>query len=176
MIECKCLHKGRSRQTQMGFFVGRDNAMIHFEKITEDNFDEIVQMRRPEKERFVASNAYSLAQAWLYREAGDVYPFAVYVEEKPVGFMMLDEDLEERCLVIWRIMISEEHRLKGYGTRAVERIIRLAEDSGKYDFLILNCHPENVVAMHVYEKVGFRPTGEVERDEIVMRLELSSTK
>ena len=87
--------------------------MIHFEKITEDNFDEIVHMKRPEKERFVASNAYSLAQAWLYREAEDVYPFAVYLEDKPVGFMMLDEDLEERCLVIWRIMISEEHRMKG---------------------------------------------------------------
>ena len=150
--------------------------MIHFEKITEDNFDEIVHMKRPEKERFVASNVYSLAQAWLYREAGDVYPFAIYREEKPVGFMMLDEDLEERYLVIWRIMISEEHRKKGYGTRAVEQIIRMAEESGKYDFLILNCHPENTVAMHVYEKAGFRATGELERDEIVMRLDLPSEK
>lgn len=35
--------------------------MIHFEKITEDNFKEIVGMKRPDGERFVASNAYSLA-------------------------------------------------------------------------------------------------------------------
>ena len=75
--------------------------MIHFEKITEDNFKAIVEMKRPDGERFVASNAYSLAQAWLYRESGDVYPFAIYSEGEPVGFMMLDEDLEERCLVIW---------------------------------------------------------------------------
>lgn len=133
-------------------------------------------MKRPEKERFVALNVYSLAQAWLYREAGDVYPFAIYLEEKPVGFMMLDEDLEERCLVIWRIMISEEYRKKGYGIQAMERIIRMADDSGKYDFLILNCHPENAVAMHVYEKAGFRATGELERDEIVMRLDLPLAK
>ena len=77
--------------------------MIHFEKITEDNFKAIVEMKRPDGERFVASNAYSLAQAWLYRESGDVYPFAIYSEGEPVGFMMLDEDLEERCLVIWQI-------------------------------------------------------------------------
>lgn len=68
--------------------------MIHFEAITEDNFDAIVQMKRPPEEHFVASNAYSLAQAWLYREADDVYPFAIYDEETPVGFMMLDEDCD----------------------------------------------------------------------------------
>ena len=73
-------------------------------------------------------------------------------------------------------MISEEHRKKGYGTCAIEQLIGMAENSGKYDFLILNCHPKNVVAMHVYEKVGFRATGELERDEIVMRLDLPLEK
>ncbi len=33
--------------------------MIHFKEITEENFDAIVQMKRPPEERFVASNAYS---------------------------------------------------------------------------------------------------------------------
>ncbi len=43
----------------------------------------------------MASNAYSLAEAWLYKDAGDVYPFAIYNDDTPVGFMMLDEDQEE---------------------------------------------------------------------------------
>lgn len=29
-------------------------------------------------EAFVASNAVSLAQAWLYQDAGDAFPFAIY--------------------------------------------------------------------------------------------------
>lgn len=37
--------------------------MIHFKAISEDNFDTIVRMKRPEGENFVATNAYSLAQA-----------------------------------------------------------------------------------------------------------------
>ena len=147
--------------------------MISFRKITEDNFAAIVQMKRPDGEKFVASNVYSLAQAWLYREAGDVYPFAIYHEETPVGFMMLDEDLEERCLVIWRIMFPEEHQNKGYGTRAIQQIIQMAKDSGKYDFIILDYAPENVVAKHVYEKLGFLQTGEiVNNGEIEMKLVL----
>ncbi|MBD5534286.1 MAG: GNAT family N-acetyltransferase [Lachnospiraceae bacterium] len=147
--------------------------MISFRKITEDNFAAIIQMKRPDGEKFVASNAYSLAQAWLYREAGDVYPFAIYNEETPVGFMMLDEDTEERCLVIWRIMFPEEHQGKGYGTRAIQQIIQLAKDSGKYDFIILDYVPGNEIAKHVYEKLGFLPTGEiVNNGEIEMKLDL----
>ena len=43
--------------------------------------------------------------------------------------MMLDEDLEERCLVIWRIMFPVEHQNRGYGTQAVREIVRLAGES-----------------------------------------------
>ena len=46
--------------------------MISFRAITEDNFSDIVAMKRPENERFLASNALPLAQAWLCRDNGDV--------------------------------------------------------------------------------------------------------
>lgn len=144
--------------------------MVRFKEITEDNFDQIVRMKRPEGENYVASNVYSLAQAWLFRDAGDVYPFAICEGDTPVGFMMLDEDQGERCLVVWRILISEEHLNQGYGTEALRQIIQLAKESGKYDFMILDCTPDNKRAWHVYEKVGFRDTGERENGENILRL------
>ena len=146
--------------------------MINFRAITEDNFDAIIRMKRPDDEHFVASNAYSLAQAWLYRDAGDVFPFAIYNDDEPVGFMMLDEDREERCLIIWRIMFPDEHRFKGYGTTAIRMIIDLARESGKYDFLLIDYDPKNQVAEHVYKKLGFCPTGVIEHGEIELRLDL----
>ena len=146
--------------------------MIEFRPITEENFSAIIKMKRPEDEHFVASNAVSLAQAWLYRDNNDVYPFAIHDGETPVGFMMLDEDLEERCLTIWRIMFPEEHRNKGYGTAAVARVIELARASGKYDAMTLDYVPGNDAARHVYRKLGFAETGEVSDGEIVMELKL----
>ncbi len=146
--------------------------MINFRAITEENFDAIIRMRRPKEEYFVASNAYSLAQAWLYREANDVYPFAIYNDETPVGFMMLDEDLEEKCLMIWRIMFPVEHQNKGYGTQAIAQVIQLAKDSGKYEFLTIDYAPENIIAKHVYERLGFKPTGEISNGEVVLRLDI----
>ena len=148
--------------------------MIHFRAITEENFSAIIQMKRPSNEHFVASNAYSLAQAWLYRDANDVYPFAIYYDEMPIGFMMLDEDLEERCLIIWRIMFPTEHQNKGYGSEAIRKIIQLARDSGKYEFLLIDCAPENKIAKHVYEKLGFKPTGIVNHGEIELKLRFTN--
>lgn len=146
--------------------------MVNFRKITEENFDAITKMKRPDGEGFVASNAYSLAQAWLYRDANDVYPFAIYNDDEPVGFMLLDEELEERNLVIWRIMLPVEHQNKGFGSQAIGKIVQMAKESGKYDFMIIDYVPENKIAGHVYEKIGFKPTGEISNGEIVMRLEL----
>ena len=146
--------------------------MIHFQKITEENFSAVVSMKRPEREHYVAANVYSLAQAWLYKDANDVYPFTIYDDDILVGFMMLDEDLEERCLMIWRIMFPVEYQNKGYGTQAIQQIIQLAKASGKYDSMILDYAPGNDIARHVYEKLGFKPTGEISNDEVVMKLEL----
>lgn len=146
--------------------------MINFRKITEENFKAIINMKRPEEEHFVASNAVSLAQAWLYKDDNDVYPFAIYDDDTAVGFMMLDEDLKERSLTIWRLMFPDENMNKGYGTAAVQLIIKLARESGKYDFMTLDYVQGNEIAKHVYEKIGFQPTGELNQGEVIMRLDL----
>lgn len=146
--------------------------MIEFKPITEENFLAVVNMKRPEEERFVASNERSLAQAWLYRDAGDVFPFAIYAGGSPVGFMMLDEDAEERVLVIWRIMFPEEQANRGYGGQAIQMVIDLARKSGKYDKMVIDYVPGNERAAHLYEKLGFCPTGEISHGEVVMELKL----
>lgn len=146
--------------------------MVHFKAITEENFRAIIDMKRPEDEHYVASNAVSLAQAWLYRGNGDVHPFAICADDEPVGFMMLDEDEDngDNCLIIWRIMFPVEHQCKGYGSEAIRQIIDLARASGKYDAVLLDCAQGNAIAEHVYTKLGFRPTGEISNGEVVMKL------
>ena len=69
--------------------------MINFRGITEDNFDDIIKMSNPEGERFMAVNSVSLAQCWLYRDNGDVFPAAIYDDDVPVGFILLEEDMDE---------------------------------------------------------------------------------
>ena len=146
--------------------------MISIRAITEDNFDAILAMKRPDGEGFVVSNAVSLAQCWLYRENEDVFPCAIYREEEPVGFLLLEEDMDDRELIVWRMMFPEEHANKGYGGEALRRVIQLARESGKYHHIELTCHPKNTRARHMYEKLGFCPTGKIlnGEDELMLNL------
>lgn len=146
--------------------------MINFRKITEENFDAIIEMKRPDGENFVASNAVSLAQAWLYRNDGDVFPFAIYNDDTLVGFMLLEEDMEDERLDLWRIMLPPENEGKGYGTAAVKLMIQYAKESGRYKSIGLLCDPQNYNARHIYDKLGFQPTGDICYGDVEMRLDL----
>ena len=146
--------------------------MINFRKITEENFDKIIKMKRPEGENFLCENSVALAQAWLYRDDDDVFSFAIYNDDECVGFMQLEEDSDEKELIIWRIMFPEENTGKGFGTEAIKLVIKLAEESGKYDHLLLGCKPENKRAFHLYKKLGFKTTGKIEYGEAEMILPL----
>jgi len=146
--------------------------MIRFKEIDEGNFRAVVNMKMPEGQRFVAPNAVSLAQAWLFRNKAGVHPYALYDDgDVLVGFLMVDDDPEERTFFIWRLMIALEHQNKGYGTEAIKKALDMARESGKYDRAALDYVPENKVAEHVYKKLGFLPTGEIDDGEIVMRLD-----
>ena len=146
--------------------------MINFRKITEENFETIISMKRPEGEKYVRSNAVSLAQAWLYRENEDVFPCAIYDDDTPVGFMLLEEDMELKKLLLWRIMFPQEYVNRGYGTQAIRLLIKMAKASCRYQGLYLTYAPDNSIAEHVYYKLGFRPTGEIEHGELEMCLKL----
>ena len=139
--------------------------MIQFRAITDENYMDLIQMKEKDGFCFAADFNFiedSLSMAWLNRNRGNTFPFAIYQDETLVGFMMLAHNLEERDLHLWRFMLSMEYRGRGYGIQSVELLIQLAKDSGKYDHISLYCSPKSEAACHIYEKVGFRPTGEAD--------------
>lgn len=82
--------------------------MIRLEKINEENFYKIVKMKvSADQEKFVATNVYSLAQAWLY--SSFARPFAIMNKEEPVSFLMMGWEEEKRTASIWRFMIEENN-------------------------------------------------------------------
>ena len=150
--------------------------MIAFKAITDENYMELIEMK--EKEGFRYSTDFnfitdSLALAWLNRNKDNTFPFAIYQDETPVGFMMLAHNLERRDLHLWRFILSADHRGRGYGTQAVELLIRLARESEKYDHISLDCSPKSEAAVHIYRKTGFQPTGESSCGFDAYRLDLA---
>ena len=148
--------------------------MIALREINEENFHAVISMKLPESQRrFVADNAYSLAQAWLYRDAGDVFPCAICEEDVTVGFLMAEIDREEREFILWRVVVAPEYQGRGYGSQAAKLALKLAKESGQFDFATVDYKEGNEAARRAWEKAGFYPTEEIANgDEHVMHARL----
>jgi diamine N-acetyltransferase len=142
--------------------------MVEFKKITERNYEECLKLKVFENQNnFVASNVYSLAQAWVFNDYA--YPFAIYADDVMVGFIMMGYDKDKGIYDIWRLMIDMRYQGRGYGRAALLMGIRYLEENRNAREIFLSYEPENTVAEKLYESAGFRKTGDIEGGEIVMR-------
>ena len=93
-----------------------------------------------------------------------------------VGFTMLAfdeayEDPDDRYW-LWRFMIDERLQGKGYGKAALQEVIRYFKDHGANN-IRLSTKETNEAALAMYRKAGFCDTGEMNGEEIVLKLELA---
>ena len=109
--------------------------MIHLEKIDANNLWAVVNLKvkRSQKE-FVAPNDASIMEAYVARGTGcSAFPFAIYNDAKPVGFLMIGfneaamyvSEGEEapsalkNSYSLWRLMIDKRYQNRGYGREAI---------------------------------------------------------
>lgn len=141
---------------------------ITLRPVTRDNFDAVICLRvADDQTRFVASNVYSLAEAYVESQ---FYPFAIDAADEPVGFTMYGFEEPTGRWWIVRLMIAHAHQGKGYGRRAMELLIPLMVERHGMDSIITSYDPGNDVAASLYRGLGFVDTGEMDDGEHVMRL------
>ena len=146
---------------------------IRLMPINDDNRDAVLSLSVREDQPFVAPNDVSLRQAdeANAENPGVARPFAIYADDRLVGFCMFafdpEEEDEDDRYWLWRFMIDKNEQDKGYGQAALQEIIKYFRDNGA-DRLFLSTEPENERGLHIYHKAGFRETGIIEDDEAVM--------
>jgi len=147
--------------------------MVELIEITESNYDECLNLKVSDKQKgFVASNLYSLAQAWVYYKTA--YPFAIYADNVMVGFVMMGYYKPKGVYNIWRFMIDERFQGKGYGKEALLLAVSYLKENYGVHEIFLSFAPDNITAEKLYSSVGFQRTGEVEDGEIVMCLRVDA--
>ena len=127
------------------------------------------------QKQFVASNAFSLAQALFSPEA---WYRAIYFGDEPVGFVMLeDESLrpqppEVPAIGVWRFMIDARFQGQGIGKAALLKVIEQVRSKGLFKTLQLSYVPGPGCPEPFYLSIGFRHTGEIEGNEVVLEIPL----
>jgi diamine N-acetyltransferase len=148
-------------------------ATVRLEPITEHNVKAVFDLQvAPGQDAFVASNAWSLAQALA--EYDIAWPRAIVVDDQVVGFLMLEIDPDEedgRPFWLWRLMVAADRQRQGIGTAALALALDQVRASGGTE-IYTSWVPGEGSPGPFYERLGFEPTGELDDDEIVARLRL----
>lgn len=133
--------------------------------VDEDSFERVMEMEvAAEDKSFVAPNSRSLAEAWLYRENGDVFPHALYAEDTIVGFLLLEIDLDEGYFLIWRMMVAPEFQGLGHGRAAIEAVIARAKKTQGIREVRADYVKENQKMATLLGSMNFQIVGQDERE------------
>lgn len=143
--------------------------MIRLEPIGPDNWREELAVRE-DQERFVSAPDRILARAYAYRERGGQARL-ILDGGIPVGMLMWHDWPEAGQYVFSQMLIDRRYQRRGFGMAAARLALDEMRADGRYAKVCL-CYVEgDEPARELYGKLGFRPTGEVDGDEIVMVLE-----
>ncbi len=140
--------------------------MIHLEPVTPENWRCGLRVRE-DQHCFASDSAGLLARAYAYR-AQRSEALVIYADNTPVG-MALYYDLDElHAYNLSQLFIDARYQGRGYSTEAVRLLLQRLKTDGKFEKVVLCYVDGDEAAQRLYEALGFRPTGEVEEDEIVM--------
>lgn len=140
---------------------------ISLQKVDESNFLACFALKlNAWQEEFVSHPIRSLAQAYVYSR--QCTPFAVCCNGDVVGYLMVIYDYDEKTYNIWHLMIDARHQGKGYGKAAMALAMNYIRTKpfGPSDRVLLTVNPENSIAYHLYQALGFTETGRSDEDEV----------
>lgn len=142
--------------------------MVHLQPVTPENWRCGLRVREDQCE-YVAGSDAILARAYAYRNSRSE-ALLICNDETPVG-MALYYDLDElHAYNFSQLFIDSRYQQKGYGAEAVRLILQRMKADGVFRKVVLCYVDGDDPAKRLYEKFGFRLTGEAEEDEIVMEL------
>ncbi len=143
---------------------------IIFKPVDKDNWLDCVNLEVSEEQSdFVTNNTFSVLQSH-YDDRN--HPTAIYYDNKMVGFLMYLYDEDFKAFRLRRFMIDKDYQCNGYGKMALLELKKLIKANDKANILYTSVKPQNNVAKKLYEKVGFKKTGELRWGEEILKVDL----
>lgn len=137
--------------------------MIQLKEIGEDNIVECLALKvRDDQKDWVRSVSYSLSLAYVHREAA--IPFAIYDDDKIIGFVMLRNNREFNNYLLWQFMIDEKFQFKGYGKAALKAVIQWIKSKTDRREIVVSYYKNNEIAGRLYRDFGFENMSEDEHE------------
>ena len=144
--------------------------MVRLVSVGPDNWREPLTVREDQR-WFVSDTNRLLARAYAYRELNSQAKL-ILNGETPVGMLLWYDWPEAERYVFSQLFIDRRYQRRGFGLQAARLALDIMRADGRYPKVCLCYVKEDEPARQLYEKLGFSPTGEAERSEILMELTL----
>lgn len=144
--------------------------MITLEEVTPDNWRLGLKVSQAQQ-AYVSNDMKLLARAYAYRNHRSK-ALIIYNDNTPVGMALYYDCEELKAYDISQLFIDEKYQGNGYGLEATKKLIELLKSDGKYKKITLCFIEGNTAALSLYQKCGFKLTGEKDGNEIIMEKEL----
>lgn len=114
------------------------------------------------KEQGVFTNdpVWSLVQAAYAEFKDESKLYAIYDDNDIAGLIRLDY-FHIGWYEFTNLIIDTAHQGKGIATEACLLVLDKFRQDGRYSTVRIGVSPDNLAAIRVYEKIGFRNTGEL---------------
>lgn len=152
--------------------------MPEIRAVTSENWEALIELKVHDNQKnFVASNLYSIAQSKFgdeYEGHWDLFPFGIYDEAQPVGFLMYALNFEHPAhqAFIQRLMVDEKFQGKGYGKFGMHWMLDFFRADKRIKTVGISYEPHNEVARKLYASLGFVETGKLVDNETEAMLQL----
>ena len=154
---------------------GESHAMVSLQPITDANREAVEALAvKPDQERFVSGVRESILEAAEEPDAQALY-WAIYAEETPVGFVMIADEVGSPDYIahrLWKLLIDERYQRQGFGTATLDLIVEYFWNRG-VDSIWTRAGQGEGSPVTFYERYGFKRTGDLHGNEVLLRLEIS---
>ena len=149
--------------------VNRDSK-VSLRDITKETVRTICKLKvADDQNKFVAPNAVSIAEAYYYDTA---WFRAIYADETPVGFIMIEQILDKPEYYLWRMMVADGFQKMGFGHKAMLLLIDYVKTLPNATELLTSCVPGEGSPEGFYNKLGFIRNGKANDGEVELQLKL----
>ncbi len=139
--------------------------MISLVKIDESNKAKAEKLEVSENQKsFLDSAAGIIKRAEIYKNLNPRL-FGIFCEEQIIGLALI-KDFEEEPFAydLQQFMIDKNFQGKGCGTEALKLILDYLKNEGRFESVEICVKKEDVPAIKLYEKVGFKNSGYIDEN------------
>ncbi len=137
--------------------------MIRLTDVNEDNWQEAASLRvRDDQSGYLAPAIGIIARGYVYRDCG-ARVFLIENDGVIVGMALVRDFTDEPVgYDLQQFMIDERFQGRGYGSEALGLILDELRAEGRFGHVEVCVNREDIPAIRLYEKHGFRDSGYVD--------------